>query len=220
MFLGHFAVALAAKRGAPRVSLGALVAAAELLDLIWPPLVLAGIERVKIEPGNTAFTPLNFVSYPWSHSLVMTVVWAAVAVAAYWVIARYRRGALVVGAVVLSHWLLDFATHRPDLPLHPGSSVFAGLGLWNSVPATVTVEAGMFAMGVWLYGTGTKARDGYGRAGLWAFVAFLVATYVANASGPPPPNVRVVAQVGLMVPLLAVWAWRIDEHRTQERAVK
>jgi membrane-bound metal-dependent hydrolase YbcI (DUF457 family) len=213
MFIGHFAVALAAKRTAPRTSLGVLVAGAQLLDLIWPPLVLAGIEEVTIEPGNTAFTPLNFVKYPYSHSLVMAAIWAMLAATVYWMAARYGRGALVVGIAVLSHWFLDFATHRPDLPLYPGSGRYAGLGLWNCVPATIIVEGLMFAVAVWLYTAGTRSRDRIGTTGFWSFVAFLVVAYAMNIIGGPPPSVRAVAGAGLAMVLLALWAWWVDRHR-------
>src|SRR3954447_26978834 len=120
MFLGHFAVALAAKRAAPRTSLGTLVLAAQLLDILWPVLLLAGVERVEIRPGDTAFTPLHFEHYPVSHSLATSIDWAGVFGTAYYAITRYRRGAVVIAALVVSHWALDWITHRPDLPLWPG----------------------------------------------------------------------------------------------------
>jgi membrane-bound metal-dependent hydrolase YbcI (DUF457 family) len=213
MFIGHFGIALAAKRAAPRTSLGALVAAAQLLDLIWPPLVLAGIEKVRIDPGNTRFTPLDFESYPYSHSLLTAALWSVVAAAAYWIAKRYGRGALVVGLAVFSHWVLDFITHRPDLPLYPGSHVFAGLGLWNSVPATMIAEGAIFAIGVWLYAAGTRAKDKYGSGGLISFVAFLAIIYVVNAIGAPPPNAHAVAWAAMAVFILVFWAWRFDRHR-------
>jgi membrane-bound metal-dependent hydrolase YbcI (DUF457 family) len=217
MFIGHFAVAFAAKRVAPRASLGALVAAAQLLDLIWPPLVLAGVEQVRIEPGNTAFTPLNFVSYPYSHSFAMAALWSAVAAAVYWTAARYRRGALAVGVAVLSHEILDLITHRPDLPLYPGATVYAGLGLWNSVTATVIVEGLMFAGGVALYATGTRSKDRIGTFGFWTYVAFLAVIYVANVAGPPPADARAVAGAALAVTLLVLWAWWFDRRREAAR---
>ncbi len=213
MFIGHFGVALAAKRAAPQASLGVLVAAAQLLDLIWPPLVLTGIEQVSIEPGNTRFTPLNFESYPWSHSLLTAAVWSLVAAAVYWLAKRYRRGAIVVGFAVFSHWVLDFITHRPDLPLYPGSSVYAGLGLWNSVPATMIVEGAIFALGVWLYAGATRAKNKYGSAGFISFVAFLAIIYVVNAVSPPPPSARAVAWSAMAVFILVFWAWLFDRHR-------
>jgi hypothetical protein len=70
VFLGHYAVALGAKRIAPRVSLGTLILAAQLADLLWPAFLLMGLEHVSIEPGITAASPLNFTDYPITHSLV------------------------------------------------------------------------------------------------------------------------------------------------------
>lgn len=213
MFIGHFAVGFAAKRAAPRVSLGVLMAAAQFLDLLWPVFVLTGLERVQVDPGNTAFTPLNFVSYPYSHSLAAAVLWGIAAALLYWLLSHYRAGAVVVGLAVVSHWVLDFITHRADLPLYPGSDRFAGLGLWNSVPATVIVEGSMFVAGVWLYSTGTRSRDRIGTAALWAYVVLLALVYIGNIIGPPPPNGRAVAMVALAIYLLVVWAAWFDAHR-------
>ena len=143
MFIGHHAAAFAAKGVAPRISLGTLFAATMWLDLVWPVLLLTGAEHVRIDPGNTAFTPLDFVSYPITHSLVAVLGWGLAAVILYRIVRRPWREALVVGAGVVSHWLLDFLTHRPDLPLWPGGPK-VGLGLWNSVPATIGVEVLLF----------------------------------------------------------------------------
>ncbi|HTP28804.1 MAG TPA: hypothetical protein VMK12_24480, partial [Anaeromyxobacteraceae bacterium] len=164
MFIGHFAVGLAAKRLTPRTSLGTLFAAAQLLDLVWPVLVLLGVETVQVVPGTTAFDRLDFVNYPWTHSLLMAMVWAT----AFALVYRQRKGSgqgvWVVGGLVLSHWVLDFVSHRPDLPLAPGA-LKVGLGLWNSVPATVVVEGVLFSVGVALYATGTRARNRAGSVG-------------------------------------------------------
>jgi MFS superfamily sulfate permease-like transporter len=140
MFVGHFGVALASKRAAPQVSLGWLFAACQLADLLWPVLVLAGVEHFRIDPGNTAVTPIAFDHYPWSHSLVMNVLEGAALGAIYFALRRDRRGALVIALLVVSHWVLDWITHRPDMPLAPWSDVKLGLGLWSSVAATVVVE--------------------------------------------------------------------------------
>jgi membrane-bound metal-dependent hydrolase YbcI (DUF457 family) len=218
MFIGHVAVGLAAKRLASGTSLGLLVAAPLALDLLWPALVLAGCERVRIERGNTAFTPLAFTYYPWSHSLLMALAWSLLAGTAYWMWTRYRAGAIVLGAGVLSHWVLDAVVHRPDLPLYPGSTTMIGLGLWNSVPATLAVECAMFAAGVWLYASHSRPLDRAGRYGFWAFVAFLVAVYAANAFGPPPPSVGAVAFAGLALWLLPLWAWWFDSRRAYSRS--
>jgi membrane-bound metal-dependent hydrolase YbcI (DUF457 family) len=214
MFIGHFAVAFAAKRAAPSVSLGTLFFACELVDLIWPMLVLLGVETVRIAPGNTAFTPLEFVHYPWTHSLVMGAAWALLAAVLYFLVRRNASAAMVVGAVVLSHWFLDALVHRPDLPLAPGSAARIGLGLWNSVPATVAIEGLMFCAGVFLYATGTRPLDRVGRFGLWALLAFLIAAYCAAAFGPPPPGVQAVAWAGLAGGIItALCAYWIDRHR-------
>jgi len=146
MFVGHFALGFAAKRAAPRLSLALLFVAAQLADLVWPLLIAIGIEQVRIDPGNTAFTPLDFVSYPYSHSLALLVVWGLAL--AYAVCGVSRTGA-ILAALVVSHWVLDWVTHRPDMPLYPGSAQY-GLGLWNSIPATVAIELAMFAAGVWI----------------------------------------------------------------------
>ena len=213
MYIGHFAVAFAAKRVAPKASLGVLLAAAMFIDLIWPVFLLLGWERVRIDPGNTAFTPLDFVSYPYSHSLAMTLLWALVFGYGYEANAQYRTGALVSGALVISHWLLDAITHRPDLPLFPGSAVMIGAGMWNSVQATLLVESAMYAAGVALYAGMTQPRDGVGRYAFWAFVALHAVLYLGAAFGPPPPNETALAWVSLATWLFPLWAAWFDQHR-------
>ena len=187
MFIGHFAVGFAAKCTAPKVSLGVLIGAAAILDVLWPIFLLVGWERVRIEPGNTAFTPLAFDSYPFSHSLLAALGWSALCGSFYWAIRRDRRCAGIVAALVVSHWFLDALSHRPDLPLTLTGSARVGLGLWNSVPATFVVEAAMFAVGGWLYATFTRAQDRVGRRVFAAFVGVLALLYRANVFGPPPP---------------------------------
>ncbi len=203
----------ASKRVAPRASLGVLMAAPMALDLLWPLFLMAGWEQVGIEPGNTAFTPLDFVSYPYSHSLAMSVVWGILFALLYWSVARYATGAVVIGFSVVSHWILDFVTHRPDLPLFPGGTARVGLGLWNSVAGTIAVEAVMFAAGVWIYASMTRSRDRAGSYGLWTFVAFAVLVYFANAFGMPPPNAELVASLSLGIWLIPLWTWWFDRHR-------
>lgn len=213
MFIGHFGVALAAKRLAPRTSLGALVLAAQFVDLLWPILLLAGLETVSIRPGITRLTPLDFERYPLSHSLVMALAWGALLAFLYWIVSKNARGAAVIGALVPSHWLLDSLVHRPDLPLAPGDSPKVGLGLWNSPAATLLVEGAIFLAGVALYVRATRARDRIGRVGLWALIFFLLAIYAANLLGPPPDTPRQIAIVGNAQWLLVAWAWWADRHR-------
>ena len=143
MFIGHAALALAAKPLVPRVSLALLLAATYWLDMVWPVFLLVGIEQVRIDPGNTAVTPLDFVHYPWSHSLAAALAWSALFGLAC--LRAGKRAALLLALLVFSHWVLDVITHRADMPLWPGSGTLLGFGLWNSIPATIAIECAMFA---------------------------------------------------------------------------
>ena len=212
MFIGHAAVALAAKPLAPRVSLAWLLAAAYWVDMVWPVLLLAGIEQVRIDPGNTAFTPLDFIHYPWTHSFAAVLVWSFLF--GVFSLKCGKREALILGLLVFSHWLLDALSHRPDLPLWPGSGTMIGLGLWNSVPATMIVECAIFAAGVAIYARSAPARDRIGTWAFWSLIGFLVIAYLGNAFGPPPPNVQTMAIAGIAgSALFTVWAWWADRHR-------
>ena len=212
MFVGHFAAALAAKTVAPRTSLGTLTFAAQWIDLLWPTLLLAGVERVRIEPGATASNPLVFEHYPWSHSLLAVVVWGIAIGGFHFTARRDLRAALVIGALVVSHWLLDTVVHVPDLPVVPGGPV-VGAGLWNHAGAALMLEFVLLAVGAIVYLRSTVARDGIGRWGLAAFIAFLALIQLGNAFGEPPPSVAAIAWVGQAQWLLVLWAARIDRHR-------
>lgn len=204
---------MASRRAAALPSLGWTFAACQFPDLLWPIFVLLGIERFSLDPGNTAFTPLSFDHYPWSHSLAMDVVWGVMLGGLYFALRRSARGAVVVGALVVSHWILDWVTHRPDLTLVPGSEARYGLGLWNNVSATLAIETLFFAGAVWLYVMITRARDAAGRAGFWVLVAFLGGTYLANVFGPPPPGTAMVTASALALWVLVPIAAWIDRHR-------
>ena len=213
MFVGHTAVALAAKCKERRVSLMWFVAAAFGLDLLWPVFLLIGAERVRIVPGATAFTPLLFESYPWSHSLLMACAWGLCAAG----LARWRglpTGAAVLsGLLVVSHWVLDLIMHAPDLPLWPGPSPLLGLGLWNVVAGTLLVEGALFLAAIALYTRTTSPVDRVGSIGLWTFLFFLTVIWVSGPWSPPPPSERVLAWVALSVWLLVGWAGLVDRHR-------
>jgi hypothetical protein len=213
MFLGHYGLALAAKRAVPRTSLGTFVFAAQFLDELWPILLLLGVEQVRIAPGLMTANALDFVSYPWSHSLVMAIVWSVLVGGVYHAVRRDRRTALIVGALVLSHWFLDLPMHRPDLPLWPGPGPRLGGGLWNSIPATVVLELGLFGSGLLAYVGRTRARDGVGRWALWALVAVLLLIFLSGLTGAPPPSARAVAVVTLGLWLFVPWAAWADRHR-------
>ena len=216
MFIGHFALGLAAKRAVPRVPLAMLFVAAQFADLLWPILVALGVEQVRIDPGNTAFTPLDFVSYPYSHSLLLLVIWGVALGAIYRGAAGGARARMVLALLVISHWALDFVSHRPDMPLYPGGPKF-GLGLWNSAAATRVVELTLFAVGCWIYVRSTRARDGVGRWAWLVLVALLLAAYFAAGSQPPPSVTALwmVSIVGAVVTIaISMWA---DRHRESIR---
>ena len=211
MFIGHFALGLAAKRAVPGVSLALLFAAAQLADLLWPIFLAIGLEQVRIDPGNTAFTPFDFVRYPFSHSLALLIVWGLVF---GWIAAARRWHVFaVVFTLVVSHWVLDYVTHRPDMPLYPGGPK-VGLGLWNSVPATLAVEVPLYLAGLWIYLRATRPRDAIGRWSFGLLAATLLLTYVGNFAGPPPPSVTAVWIVGIAGSVIFLaWAWWADRHR-------
>lgn len=217
MLIGHYAVAFDA-RGALRQrrapSLGTWFLAVQWLDLVWPILVVAGIERVTITPSRDPFLNLTFTYYPWTHSLLMAVVWGIVFAAVYWWRRRDASSALWLALAVVSHWLLDLVVHAPDLPIYPGSSVSVGLGLWRSAAATVVVEGTLFVVGVVWYGARTTPIDRTGRWALWTLVVLLAVVYAASLAGPPPPSEMAVGASALLLWLFVPWAYWIDRHRT------
>ncbi len=214
MFIGHFGLGFGAKRFAPAVSLGTLFLAAQFADLLWPALLLMGVEQVRIDPGITVVTPLDFVHYPYSHSLIAMVGWGAVFGIVYKLARRSRPAAAVLlAALVVSHWVLDLVMHRPDLPLTAGGAERYGLGLWNSLPGTLAVEVPLFLAGAFLYVRSTAPRDRTGKIALAGLVLFLLAVYFVNFFGEPPPSSTAVAWVTQSMWLLVAWGYWVDRHR-------
>lgn len=218
MFIGHLALGFAAKRLAPRTSLGMLLASAELADILFPILALLGWESASFVGGSNPFLAIKLDHYPISHSLLALVAWGAVVALLYRWRRGYARGAVAVGLLVVSHWVLDFITHRPDMPLWPGGPK-VGLELWASVPGTLVVEGGLFVWGVWLYARTTRARDAVGRFGLWGLVALLVLLYAASLLPSGAPSPAEFAAVGLVLTavILALGTW-VDRHRATSEA--
>ena len=215
MFIGHFGVGFAAKKFIRKISLGTLLLASQFIDLLWPFFVILGIEKVAIDPGNTAFTPLDFVYYPFSHSLLGVLIWALIFGAVYYFIKKDLKTSVILGILVLSHWILDFITHRPDLPLLLGSnSPLVGLGLWNSIIATVIIESLIFILGVYFYISVTKATNKVGNYSLWSLIIFLGIVYLLNLFGPPPDSVDAIGYVGLSQWLIIGWGYWIGRNRT------
>jgi hypothetical protein len=222
MFLGHYGVALALKRAEPKLSLGTLFVAVQLLDLLWGIFLLLGWERARIVPGHTAITPLEFLSYPISHSLVGALAWSFVAAALYYSwptrdTSRHWQAAAMIGLAVLSHYPLDVLVHIPDLPLAGGDSARLGLGLWNNPPATLIAEAVVFGAGLAIYITRRSNRHPLRFPRLTIVVLLLVGTYAASVLGPVPPSMTVVAVSDIVfllgIAALAAWADQRASHQ-------
>jgi membrane-bound metal-dependent hydrolase YbcI (DUF457 family) len=214
MFIGHFAVALAAKKAAPKTNLATLIAASQLVDLLWPVFLLLGWEHARIEPGNTVVTPLDFYDYPITHSLAGALGWSLLFGGLYFLRRKLSKEAVVVGLVVFSHWLLDLLTHRPDLPLLGNDSMKFGLGLWNNFAGTMLVEFGLFGIGAFIYYRATKANNRTGTIALVSLLVFLVVMHLGNLFGPPPPEIGMVAIAGNAMWLFVLWGWWIDKNRS------
>ncbi len=212
MFIGHHAIGFASKRAARRTSLGTLMAASMFVDLLWPLMLLLGFEQVAIRPGGRAFLTLEFIDYPWTHSLLNAAGWSVLFGLTYFAVTRYGRGAVITGLAVLSHWVLDFITHVPDLPLWPGGPK-VGLSLWRSTPATIVVESLLFIAGIAIYMRTTRARDRIGSISFAAFVVFTALIYAASIVSKPPADTKAIGWVGLASILFPVWAWWFDRHR-------
>jgi hypothetical protein len=192
--------------------LGTLVFAAQFADLLWPVLLLLGIEQVRIVPGILPASPFDFTSYPISHSLVAQLGWGALLGLIYFAIRRNGRSAMLVGGLVPTHWVLDFIAHRPDMPIYPGGPKY-GLGMWNSTPLTISVEYVLFAAGIALYVSTTRAKDNAGNLALWSLVGLLGVVYPASLFGPPPPSVQALAWSAIAIWLTVPWAAGADRHR-------
>ena len=215
MFVGHEAVALAGRAKTPRISLGTWFLAVQFLDLLWPIFLLLGWEHVRISPGITKLNPLDFYDYPITHSLIGALGWSVAFGVGYLLLTRgrgERRGSLLLGAGVFSHWILDFLVHGDDLPILVRGP-YVGLGLWNVPAAALALETVLFALGIFLYLRATRARDAIGRWGLCSLLGLLYILWLSASFGPPPPDERTLAWVALLSWLFVPWAWWVDRHR-------
>ncbi len=213
MFIGHFGIGFAGKKVNNKPSLGTLFFAAQFLDLLWPILLLAGIESAAIEPSNSVFLRLNFSNYPISHSLVGSLLWAILFGLIYFLFKKNLKASIVLCSLVFSHWLLDLIVHQPDLPISPWSNIKLGFGLWNSIILSVIIEGLIFTIGVYLYISSTKAKNKKGQFGLWSLIIFFAIIYLLNLFGSPPPSVQAVGIAGLFQWLFIPWAYWIDKNR-------
>ena len=213
MFIGHFGVGFAGKKLDKSTSLATYFMAAQWIDLIWPILLLLGIEKVEIEPGVSVVTPLDFIYYPFTHSLLGVIIWGVLFGLVYFFVKKKLKTAIILGTLVVSHWFLDLLVHIPDLSLIPGLDLKVGLGLWNSLIGTFLVEGLIFVSGVYLYLKITKAKNKTGNFALWGLILFLTLIYSGNLFGPPPDSVQAIAIVGNAQWLIIIWGYWIDRNR-------
>lgn len=218
MLVGHFGVGLAAKRAAPKSSLGALMLASLLPDFLAWAFLLSGIEHARLHPGITRTNSLEMYDIAFSHSLAMDAVWGALLAAAYFLWRRYSRGSWLIFAAVLSHWLLDFLSHRPDMPLAPGIHRYFGLGLYNSPLAIVLVEGVLWLGGILIYARATRAKNRAGTYFFWGVVLLLTLLWIATLNGSAPPNLgRAAVSSLIFFSLVVLWAWLIDRARSPRK---
>ena len=213
MFIGHFGAGFAGKKFSKSASLGTYFMAAQWIDLIWPILLLLGIEKVEIKPGVSSVTPLDFTYYPFTHSLLGVFIWAVLFGFVYYLLKKNSRVAIILGLLVLSHWLLDLFVHIPDLPIFPGAGLKVGFGLWNSLAATIILEGLIFGLGVYFYYKVTKSKNKTGTYSLIGLVVFLILIYAVNLFSPPPDSVEAIGIVGNAQWLIVIWAYWIDKNR-------
>src|SRR5215510_1225105 len=225
MLVGHLALGLVAKRIEPKISLGAWMLAVLLADLLCFAFLIAGIEHFDVEPeaARNRFVALNVVRnifFAYSHSLLMNAIWAALFAAAYFLRRRYARGAWLLFAAVLSHWLLDFIAHNPDMPLAPGASAVYGLGLWNSIPATLIIEGGFWLLAITLYVRATHPKKRAGIYAFWPVIALFTLLWYRNIKRGIVPNPVMAGINGLIFcSLLVAWAYWMNRLRPAQEEI-
>ena len=217
MFVGHYAAALAGKAIAPKAPLWTYVGAAQLIDIGWSSLVMAGVERVRFDPDLPG-SPLVLEHMPWTHSLPAAIVWSlAGLLLARWLLKLPWWTALAVGLVVFSHWAADGLVHRPDLEIWPGGQK-VGLGLWNLPGAEKTLEMGLIALtgGCWLWNRGRFGRTAWPAL---LFLLYLVTLQMIGELSAPTGDAFAFGRLGLSVYLVTIAvAWLVDRGRQRDEA--
>ena len=214
MFIGHYGPAAAASNANIKFWHGFV--AVQFLDILWAPFILLGIEKVRIVEGFTPSSPFDLYHMPYTHSLLMAAVWSVLAGVLYAAVRRSAgvRGGLIIGLLVMSHWVADYIMHVPDLPLYIGGPE-VGLGLWNNRPLTIIVELGLFLGGFWLYLRASRARSSLGVILTLSTLFVMVAAQLYGNFGPIPSSPQAAAMSGIVCYLLfAGLAAAMDSLRT------
>ena len=194
MFIGHYAVSYVAKAVKPSLPLWLLFLAVQLVDVFWAMFVLLGIENVRIVPGITASSPLDLYYMPYTHGLLTSLLWAGAALVLYRLACKRKlwAGAIILGAAVFSHWLLDFLVHRPDLPIYD-NTLKVGLGLWNYPVLSFLLEAGLLLGGIYFYLQRTRSVQRGGVYGMLIFGLCMMAAQLSVFFAVPPETGTEVA---------------------------
>lgn len=214
MFIGHFGLSLGAKKIAPQVSLGTMFIATQFVDILWPFFLITDVEQVAITPGYTRMNSFEFTHYPYTHSLLMGLVWGLVAGSIYFLIKKDVRGTIVIALGVASHWLLDLVVHVSDLPLTPFGETKVGFGLWNHVAITLIIEGALFFTGLYLYLSVTKPKNKIGSRGLWSLVILLVLFTISGLFSPPPESLMAMfVSFNVLMMIIIGLAYWVDANR-------
>ena len=214
MLLSHVSAGLAGKKFAPKVSLGTLILAGVWSDIVMSILAIAGIEKVRIVPGITLVNPFDMYYYPFSHSLMWTVIWALLFAGVYYFFKKDMRSSIVLGACVLSHCVFDIISHRPDVELIPGIGSPVGMGLWNSFAGTVAVEIGLFIVGIAIYLHATKSKRMIGYVPFALLIVFNAFMFAGWLLGPAPKSTDGIFVMSLVAQLIGlVLAYTTDRFR-------
>lgn len=220
MFIGHWAPALiaAAHPKAPR--LGTLFVAGQLVDFGFFGLMLLSVEKMRVVPGVSVMNPMDLYHMPWTHSLLGSAVWAAGFAALLYALTRNRTGGLIGGAVVLSHWFLDWLVHVPDLTLW-GSPPKLGLGLWNHPAIAMPLELVLTFGALLSYAMRTRATKSAAPWAIAVLALLLLVVQAINWFGPPPEAVTAEIPLTALVAytvlaLVAAWVGSTRTVRAQD----
>ena len=215
MFIGHFGVGMGLKKTAPAISLGTLFIAVQLLDLVWPTLLLLHVETVIIHPELGGNRVLEFKSYPYTHSLAGAVCWSLLFGGIYFLFKKQVRNALILAVAVFSHWALDFIVHFSDLPLLPGDSMHVGLGLWGSPWVENIIEVVLFVIGILLYLRSVQFKNVLGKILFAILIALFILVQLSNLWGPAPASVSALAWMAQFQWLFVLLAYWVDRNTKQ-----